>query len=443
MAVFIMTACDDNSSNPTFGDDEIPYIYMDWAGTYVYKVGDVVKFTAQVSPSQGTSCRWLVNETVVSETPSVEYTIPDAEPFTLRFEAVRNGFMNFRTAQVTVAKDFEPKAYNKAVMGVVTTGASSDMVQWDYITHLMVSSLTVSDDSGSLSLPSDAALANLKTIVSLAHNNGVYVIIDISGPISFPTGAGVYNETSLNAVAIDPEKSDRLIADIKKFVDDYELDGVNIYINNLNNDAGGLLPDKDGLVNFFGKLSETFPAEREAPYNHFFLTASVPMAWNNYEFYFLGNAPRLDWINLMLFGGTDLTPVPHAPDWQINDNISRFRDAAGIPTSKMMVGVAAFGISYDIPAGTSATWGNLDSFLSYPLYRDIVKMAPDATSKSEMTIGSASLYYTGLTAPDNSVESKANIVKDNDAMGMFIWTADYDTRDAASSITQAVWNRMN
>lgn len=438
------TACDDDKNlNPAFDDDEMPYIYMDWAGTYVYKLGDVVKFTAQVSPLEGTDCRWLVNGNVVSETPSIEWTISDAEPFTLRFEAERNGIVNYRTAQVTVAKDFEPKTYDKAVMGVVTTDATSDMVQWDYITHLMVSSLTVSDESGTLNLPGDASLATLKTLVSLAHNNGVYVIIDISGTINFPAGTGVYNETALNAVAIDPDKRAKLIADIKKFVDEYELDGVNIYVNNLNNDAGGLLPDKDGLTAFFNELGETFPAEREAPYNRFFLTASVPMAWNNYEFYFLGGAPRLDWINLMLFGGTDLSPVQHAPDWQINDNIARFRDSAGIPASKMMVGVAAFGVNYDIPAGTDVTWGNLDSFLTYPLYKDIVKMAPDATAKSEMTIGSASMFYTGLTAAENSIDSKAAIVKDNDAMGMFIWTADYDTQDPATSITQAVWNHMN
>lgn len=443
LIVLMFSACqDDNASNPSFADDEMPCIYMDWAGTYVYKVGDVIKFAAQVSPADGATFRWLVDDMVVSETTSVEYTIESAEPFTLRFEVERNGIKNFRMAQVTVTKDFEAKTYDNAVMGVLTMGGNPSMIQWDYITHLMISSLTVSDESGSLNLPDAAALANLKTAVSLAHNNGVYAIIDISGSIVFPAGSGIYNETAFNMVATDAVKRAQLIANIKTFVDEYELDGVNIYLNNLNNDAGKL-QNPEELVVFMNELGEVFPAEREAPWNHFFLTASVPMAWNNYEFYFLGRVPRLDWINLMLFGGTDLTPVHHAPDWQVSDNITRFRDAAGIPVSKMMVGVAAFGIKYDIPAGVSPTWGNLDSFLSYPTYNEIVAMDPDAAGKSELTQGSASLFYTGVSAPENSVNSKAAIIKEAGAKGMFIWAMDYDTQNPGTSLTQAVYKQMN
>ena len=191
------------------------------------------------------------------------------------------------------------------------------------------------------------------------------------------------------------------------------------------------------------ELAETFPAERESPYNHFFLTASVPMAWNNYEFYFLGRVPRLDWVNFLLFGGTDLTPVHHAPDWQVNDNIVRFRDVAGIPASKMLIGVGAFGVKYDIPVGTSPTWGNLDSFLSYPAYSEIIKMDADAPSKDMLNIGNASLYFVGVSADANSVNSKAAIAIENDVKGMFVWTLDYDTQDVSSSLVQAVYRQMN
>lgn len=443
LMLIAFSACqDDSADNPVFADDEVPCIYMDWAGTYVYKKGDVIKFSAQVSPADGATFRWQVDDAVVSETTFIEYTVEQDEPFTLRFEVERNGVKNYRTAQVTVMKDFEAKTYDRAVMGVLTTSGNASMVQWDYITHLMVSSLTVSDESGTLNLPDAASLANLKTIVSMAHNNGVYVLIEISGSITYPAGTGIYNETAFNMAAVDADKRSRLIADIKAFVDEYELDGVNIYMNNLNNDAGKL-QDPDGLVAFMDELGETFPAEREAPWNHFFLTASVPMAWNNSEFYYLGRVPRLDWINLMLFGGTDLSPVHHAPDWQVNDNISRFRESAGIAPERMMVGVAAFGIKYDIPAGTSPTWGNLDSFLSYPSYSDITKMDADAAGKSELQQGSASLFYTGISAADNSVDSKAAIVKENGAMGMFVWTVDNDTQAPATSLLQAVYRRMN
>ncbi|MBQ8501735.1 MAG: hypothetical protein IJ494_05465 [Bacteroides sp.] len=444
LTLFMFSACSDDSvDNPTFANDEMPVIHMDWAGTYVYKMGDVVKFTAQVSPADGATFRWLVNENVVSETTSIEYTIPDAEPFTLRFEVERNGIKNFRTAQVTVTKDFEAKPYDRAVLGVLTKNGNIDQIQWDYITHLMYTSLTVSDATGELVLPDAAALNKLKTAVSLAHNNGVYVIVDITGSITFPAGTGVYNETYFNDVATDPTLRAKLIANIKNFVDEYELDGVNFYINNLNNDAG-TLKNHDELVNFINELRTTFPAEREAPFNHFFLTASVPQAWNNYEFYFLGRAAEsLDWVNFLLFGGTDLTPVPHAPDWQVADNIARFRDSAGIPAEKMMIGIGAFGVKYDIPAGTSPTWGTLDQYLSYPLYNEIVKMDADAASKSQLTQGNATLYYVGATGADTSVASKAATAKEYGVKGMLIWALDYDTSDPATSLTQAIYHQMN
>lgn len=443
-ALCLFSACSDDSvDNPTFAPDEMPVIHMDWAGTYVYKVGDVVKFTAQVSPADGATFRWLVNDQVVSETTSIEYTVMDAEPFTLRFEVERNGIVNYRTAQVTVTKDFEAKNYERAVLGVLTKNGNVDQIQWDYITHLMYSSLTVSDATGELIMPDAAALNKLKTAVSLAHNNGVYVIVDITGSITFPAGTGVYNESFFNDVAADPTLRAKLIANIKKIVDEYELDGINFYINNLNNDAG-TLKNHDELVNFVKELRVTFPAEREAPYNQFFLTASVPQAWNNYEFYFLGRAAEsLDWVNFLLFGGTDLSPVPHAPDWQVADNIVRFRDSAGIPTQKMMIGIGAFGVKYDIPSGVSPTWGTLDQYLSYPLYNEIVKMDADAASKSMMTLGNASLYYVGVSGGENSIFTKATVAKEYDVKGMLIWAMDYDTQDPTTSLTQAVYNQMN
>lgn len=435
-----LAACQEKVTNPVFGDDEMPYIYMDWAATFVYGVGDVVKFTAQVAPSDDTACRWLVNDEIVSETNTIEYKIETAEPFTLRFEAERNGIVNYRTAQVTVTKPFVAKTYDKIAMGVLTENGSAAQVQWDYITHLMYSSVKVSDASGKLSLPDAAALGNLKTLVSLAHNEGVYVIVDITGPITFPAGAGVYNEVNFNNVAADPEKRTALIADIKAFAEEYDLDGVNIYINNLNNDFGGLSNEEE-LTAFMNELGKALPKPEETERGAFFLTASVPQAWNNTEFSWIGGVERLDWMNFMHFGGTDLSPVPHAADWYIND-VAKFV-GYGVPAEKILVGIGAFGIKYDIPAGTSATWGTLDSYLSYPTYSEIVKMDGDASSKNWISSGTGGIFYVGVSAPEVSVACKAQLTLDNGYGGMFVWAMDYDTNDPASSLTQAVYREMN
>lgn len=436
-----LTACQEKVTDPTFGKDEMPYIYMDWAGTFVYNIGDVMEFTAQVAPSNETECRWLIDGEIVSNTNSIEYEITEPEPFTLRFEAERNGLINFREANVTVIKPFVPKEYNKIAMGVLSVEGDAAQVQWDYITHLMYASVQVSDDSGKLTLPDAAALSKLKTVVSLAHNEGVYVLIDITGPISRPTGSGFYNEVNFNNVAADPEKRKILIEDIKNFVSEYDLDGVNIYINNLNNDFGGL-SNEDQLTAFMDELGEALPKAEDTERGAFFVTASVPQAWNNSEFSWLGAVKRLDWMNFMQFGSSDLSPIPHAADWNINDTAARFV-SYGVPAEKILIGIGAFGIKYDIPAGTAPTWGTIDGFLSYFKYSEIVKMDPDAASKNWIASGTGGIFYVGVSAPEVSVQYKAQLARDNGCGGMFVWAVDYDTTDSATSLTQAVYKEMN
>lgn len=435
--LLILAGCkDDSANNPTFDDDEIPAIYMDWAAEYVYSLGDVMKFEAQVSPSDHTTCRWLIDGNVVAEGLKIEQTIDTEEPFTLRFEAERNGIKNFRTADVTIAKEFVAKEFEKVVLGVITSEGTSNHVQWDYITHLMYSSLVVKEDDGSLTLPDKVALDRFKTLVSLAHNQGIHVIVDISGTINYPTPGGVWDETAFNMAVIDPVRRTQLIADIKNFVEEYDLDGVNIYMNNINNSNSGLTGHEQ-IAEFMNELGAAFPEESDEGRRKFHITASVPMVWNNTEYYYLSSVERLDWVNFLLFGTSDLSPVPHAPDWQIDDNLARFA-AQGIPASKAIVGIGAFGVRYDIPAGVNPSWGDIDNYLSYPLYSDILKLDANAADKDELPVGSG-LFYTGAAG----AVRKADITLANDALGMLIWMVEYDTSNADQSLTQAVYNHLN
>ena len=433
--LFTIASCTDEETPTQFTEEDIPMIYMEWAAEYIYSVGDTVNFTAQVSPSNNTASRWLVDGEVVSEELTIKYPIVSGEPFNLRFEVERNGFTSFRTANVTVTKEFEAKNYDKIILGVISSDATLGSIQWDNITHLMYTSLIVDNTTPTLKMPDTSSLERLRSIVSAAHNNGVYVIIDITGPINYLHGGGFYNETSFNEVAVDQEKRKKLITDINAFVEEYDLDGVNIYINNLNNDNGGLF-DKEGITAFMNELGESLPENRPDPRKEFFFTASVPMAWNNYEFYHVAHVPRLNWVNFMLFGGTDLSPVPHAPSWQINDNILRFKNA-GLLVSKMLIGIGSFGIQYNLN-GVNPTWGNLDSFLQYRSYKEIIGLNADAANLNQLPLGDG-LYYSGVT----DVKAKAEIVISNNAAGMFIWTMENDTQAVGKSLTKTMYDNLN
>jgi hypothetical protein len=435
LLLFTLASCTNEETPTPFTNEDMPMIYMDWAPEYIYGVGDTIKFTAQVSPSDNVVSRWLVDGVVVSEGLSINYPIVTDEPFNLRFEVERFGLTNFRSANVTVTKEFEAKTYKKIVLGVISQDATLGSIQWDNITHLMYTSLVVDNTTPTLKMPNASSLERLRSIVSAAHNNGVYVIIDITGPINYLHGGGNYNETSFNQVAIDPEKRGKLITDIKAFVEEYDLDGVNVYINNLNNDAGGL-SDKEEITAFMNELGASLPESRPDPRNEFFFTASVSMAWNNSEFYYVANVPRLNWVNFMLFGGVDLSPVHHAPLWQVNDNIARFQNA-GLDVSKMLIGIGAFGVQYNLN-GASPTWGNLDSFLQYRPYKEIIGLDADAANLNQLPLGDG-LFYSGVT----DVNAKAEIVISSNAAGMFIWTMENDTQAVGKSLTKAMNDKLN
>lgn len=433
--LFTIASCTDEETPTQFTEEDMPMIYMEWAAEYIYSVGDTVKFTAQVSPGDNVVSRWLVDGEVVSEEFTINYPIVSGEPFNLRFEVERYGLTNFRTANVTVTKEFEAKTYDKIVLGVISPDATLGSIQWDNITHLMYTSLIIDNTTPTLKMPNAPSLERLRSIVTAAHNNGVYVIIDITGPISYLHGGGFYNETSFNEVATDQEKREKLITDINAFVEEYDLDGVNIYINNLNNDAGGLF-DKEGITTFMNELGKSLPESRPDPRNEFFFTASVPMAWNNSEFYHVANVTRLNWVNFMLFGGTDLSPVHHAPSWQIDDNMLRFQNA-GLPISKMLIGIGSFGIQYNLN-GVNPTWGNLDSFLQYRSYKEIIGLEADAANLNQLPLGDG-LYYSGVT----DVNAKAEIVISKNAAGMFIWTMENDTQAIGKSLTKTMSDKLN
>ncbi len=435
--LLILAGCkDDSASNPTFDDDEIPAIYMDWAAEFVYSLGDVMTFEAQVSPSDHTTCRWLIDGNVVAEGLRIEHTIDTEEPFTLRFEAERNGIKNFRTAEVSIALEFVAKEYNKVVVGMLPKNGSSGQVQWDHITHLMFTSLTVENETGSLTMPEGSELRQLNTLIPLAHNNGVQVIIDISGPMNFPMLYGGYGDHSFNNVIIDPDKRKILIGEIAAFAEEYDLDGVNISMTNINNDDGGLI-STDQIAVFMNELGEVLPTEVDEGRRKFYFTATVPHNYQFSQYAYLSQVERLDWVNFLPMGVTDLAPTPHAPDYLIHEHLGLFANSE-LGSTRAVVGIGAFGIRYDLPEGVEITWGNLDNYLSYPSYADILRMDTNAAEKDELSLGSG-LFYTGR----EGALRKTDIALDYNAAGMLIWMMNYDTSDADKSLTQSVYNHMN
>lgn len=95
---------DDSADNPAFGEKEIPYIYTNRPATIVAKVGEAIEFPMQVSPSDGSvAVKWTLNGEVIATSTLLQYTVNTAGTYILRFEATRNGIINYREYTLTVS----------------------------------------------------------------------------------------------------------------------------------------------------------------------------------------------------------------------------------------------------------------------------------------------------------------------------------------------------
>lgn len=93
----------DSAENPEFKEGEV-YIYTNMPQAISAAVAEPMSFTMMVSPNDGSVfCRWLLDGVIISDVPDFEYTFYTPGEYELRFEAERDGVVNYRVFKLTVA----------------------------------------------------------------------------------------------------------------------------------------------------------------------------------------------------------------------------------------------------------------------------------------------------------------------------------------------------
>lgn len=101
----VVSCKSDSADNPVFGKGEI-YIYTNLPQAITVTVGQPQLFNMKVSPANGSvDCRWLLDGTLIADTPEFEYIFYTAGVFTLRFEAEKDGVVNYRQFNLTVVEE--------------------------------------------------------------------------------------------------------------------------------------------------------------------------------------------------------------------------------------------------------------------------------------------------------------------------------------------------
>lgn len=436
--LFVFSSCEnDDGENPSFADDEVPRIFMDWQEYTARQVGDVLTYTPIISPSDGATYKWTLDGKVISTEKDLSYTIAEEIIGVLEFEVTRKDATNTRTTNLLVPRDFEPKTYNKKSIAFVTGSGAIRDIDWENITHLVVSSAVV-NANGSLD-ESNFQDINLSTMITYAHHYGVYIILEVSGELnSYVNAVPKYESYNFynNAIAWNYQTfADNIVAKVKEL----GVDGLNVYMDKA---AGGAFGDPAALATFYTYLGDKMKAEQNTVDGNdydYILSMSVVGGWTRGSLASCVNIPAYDWVNILAFAAEDLAPGAHSAQWYAEQEVNTWLGWQGpIAPSRVVLAVPAFGLRYfGIPA--NYTWANLESFTEYIPYKTICSQYADAPSKTEIVIldnGGDNTKEVNKIYYDNpaAIEAKANFALSKNLAGMALWSIENDSKESGASL---------
>lgn len=293
------------------------------------------------------------------------------------------------------------------------------------------------------------------SLVDLAHNNGVKVLISVGGwtlSDNFP------------GIAADATKRATFAHGCKSLVAFYNLDGIDIdweYPGYAEH--GGTAADKHNFTVLLQQIRDSLTVYGNSVNKTFLLSAALGAAASHMSFVEWSNvAPLLDNINLMsydFFGSWDpitnhnsplYAPAQGDPSFNINSAVTTLTTTYNVPANKIAVGVAFYGRSAKT-TGAPALFGpqtgqvDLATFPEdegIPLYYNILPRMNlftthfDTTAKSPYLTGNGSLN-TFLSYDDpQSIGLKAQYVVNHNLRGAIIWeiTGDYLETSPGSGI---------
>ncbi|MEJ8553808.1 glycosyl hydrolase family 18 protein [Tepidibacter sp. Z1-5] len=272
-------------------------------------------------------------------------------------------------------------------------------IQYDKVTHIIYAFLIPKDD-GSF-VPVKKA-DELKKLVKKGHENNVKVLIAVGGWFD---EAYAPLDNRFEKIAASDKLRSKFIHNLVEFVDEYNLDGVEVDWE---------YPDLGQSSLNYEKLILELNSELKK--NDKYLTAALNGAWSKEEGPEVSKAvtPKclksFDWISIMAY---DMNNEQHSPFWFSDTSIDYWLNR-GVPKEKIVIGIPF----YAHP--TDSTW---------KVYRDIVKENKENAYKDISTIDGINYYYNGI----NTVKEKTRLAL-NKASGVMLFDVNEDTLDELSLV---------
>lgn len=315
---------------------------------------------------------------------------------------------------------FVPREYDHLVVGFYPYYRHSTLpisdISWEKITRVIYAFATPNAD-GTLNTSN---LTGISELVKEGHAHGVEVYVSVGG--------GGSGSDHFPAIAASSEASERLVKEIRQYVFEHCLDGVDIdwenWTGSLTNSV--ILEESMAYATILQKLKNEM--------DPFGLGLSIDVSASNWGGrHILEVQDYVDHVQVMAydFTGPWSAPGPHAS----------FEDAIGSGS-----GVSSTGLAYWV---NYRNWSKEKILLGVPFYgRDfdnlggagityasILDIDPDAWSYDQVN----NIYYNGIP----TMVQKAQYVKNNGYPGVMIWELGQDHTADSLSLLNALDQELN
>lgn len=277
-------------------------------------------------------------------------------------------------------------------------------VQFDKLTHIMYAFLIPREDG---SLVKIAKPERLKEIVEKGHKQGVKIFIAIGG---WADENGGTLDPRFEKMAASDEARKAFVENVSKFVDQYNLDGVEIDWE--YPDEGESSKNYEKLV---VELSNMLKSKNKS------LTAALNGAWSKTEGPSVSKAvtdkclKSFDFISVMSY---DVSNEDHSPFWHADTSIQYWTNR-GVKKEDIVLG---------IPLYAKPSWKQ---------YRHLVAESRENAYKDFVKGDPLDSYYNGI----NTIKEKTRLSLKN-AGGVMLFDVNEDTTDDLS-IVRAINDVVN
>jgi GH18 family chitinase len=269
------------------------------------------------------------------------------------------------------------------VIGYATDASIPEIIQYDKLTHINYAFLIPNEDG------TFAPMSNtwkLDAIVTNAHEQGAKVLISVGG-----WGW----DAQFEALAADPAARARAIEFMVNFIEEKNLDGV---------DMDWEYPDAgESSQNFLKLMTELRAALPEGK----LLTAAVVSGG---DFYGAGipveSFELMDFVNLMAYDGDD-----HGTMAQAESSLDYWL-GRGLPAEKAVLGLPFYSRPSEVP------------------YREIVAANPDASQIDDLDHFGTPNVYNGVP----TIQAKTRLAMER-ASGVMFWNLDHDAQGELSLLS--------